>query len=479
MKNKSKSLRLGGYSVVATVMVLAIAVIVNVLAAALPAKYTAFDTTGKNMYSLSTTTLELLDSLDQDITFTWLVKEGSEDTGIDLLLKEYQSNSSHIKVEKADPDLNPTLIADNTSQFYENSLLATCGERTKWVDFYDIYVIQYDAETYMYTQEYTVDFAGENAITGAINYVINVEFPKLYALTGHGETEITTNIKAAVKQANVDMENFSFFNNDEVPADADMLFVNGPTSDITDAELTKLSAYLKNGGNMLLITGPQTDGKVLPNLNKLMAYYGVQAVDGIVIEADTARFASNAPYMLLPELVSNEITIALKNTNSFVLMPFAHGITVGTAESDSVIVNKTLKTSNKAYSKLAGYNMQTYEKEDGDIDGGFALGVSITDTIDEAKDIKSKIIWFSSNYVIDEETSKAVAGSNQTMFMKAISWLCSSQDTGITIGAKSLAEETLNMSSSTTNILMVLFVILIPVLYLGAGIGVWLKRRHR
>ena len=73
MKNKSKSLRLGGYSVVATVMVLAIAVIVNVLAAALPAKYTAFDTTGKNMYSLSTTTLELLDR-DQDITFTCLVK---------------------------------------------------------------------------------------------------------------------------------------------------------------------------------------------------------------------------------------------------------------------------------------------------------------------------------------------------------------------------------------------------------------------
>lgn len=479
MNNKSKSLRLGGYSVIATVLVLAIAVIVNVIFAAIPAKYTAFDTTGKEMYTLSDVSLDLLAKLDKDIKFTWLVKEGNEDTSIDLLLKEYQTHSDHIVIEKADPDLNPTMIAENTSQFYENSMLVTCGDRSRWVDFYDIYVIQYDAETYYYTQQYDVDFAGENAITGAINYVVNAEFPKLYSLTGHGEAEIPTNIKSAIQQSNVDMEKLSFFNSDAVPEDASVLFINGPTSDLTEDELPKLSAYLKKGGRLLVLTGPQPDGKALPNLNKLMEAYGVKAADGIVVEGSTSNFASNQPYALLPDLVSNEITIQLKNKNYYVLMPFAQGLQLVDAPSDSLIVNKLMKTSNKAYSKLAAYNMTTYEKEAGDIDGGFALGVAITDRIDEEKNIEARIVWLSSTYLIDEATSKTVAGANQTLFTNAISWLCGTADTGISIGAKSLAEETLTMTSSTVNLLMVLFVLVIPVIYLAAGIAVWIKRRHR
>ena len=35
-----------------------------------------------------------------------------------------------------------------------------------------------------------------------------------------------------------------------------------------------------------------------------------------------------------------------------------------------------LTTSDAAFSKLAGYDMTTYEKEEGDIDGPFSLGVS-------------------------------------------------------------------------------------------------------
>ena len=47
------------------------------------------------------------------------------------------------------------------------------------------------------------------------------------------------------------------------------------------------------------------------------------------------------------------------------------------------------------------------------------------------------------------------------------------------ISAKSLADEKLNMSASTVNILMVLFVAVIPLCYLAIGIVVWVRRRHR
>lgn len=46
---KTRSFRVGGYSVLATVIVVAIAVFANVLVNALPAKYTQFDTTSTQL----------------------------------------------------------------------------------------------------------------------------------------------------------------------------------------------------------------------------------------------------------------------------------------------------------------------------------------------------------------------------------------------------------------------------------------------
>ncbi|MBQ2456314.1 MAG: Gldg family protein, partial [Firmicutes bacterium] len=184
MKKQSKSLRLGGYSVLASAIVIAIAIAVNLLVGAIPAKYTRFDTSPRELYTLGDTTQIVLKSLDQDIDITWLVTEGKEDKSIELLLQEYTDSSSRIHVTKQDPDLNPTLVSKYTNNFYDNSLVVQCGDRDRFVDFYDIYTIQYDPATYMYTGDYQVEFSGENAITGAINYVTNAQLPKLYALTG-------------------------------------------------------------------------------------------------------------------------------------------------------------------------------------------------------------------------------------------------------------------------------------------------------
>ncbi len=42
-------------------------------------------------------------------------------------------------------------------------------------------------------------------------------------------------------------------------------------------------------------------------------------------------------------------------------------------------VTELLTTSDQAFSKTAGLEIETYDKEDGDVDGPFALAVSIED----------------------------------------------------------------------------------------------------
>ncbi len=475
---KNKSLRLGGYSVLASAIVIAIAIAVNLLAGAVPAKYTKFDTSPRALYTLGETTLGVLGKLDQDIDITWLVTEGKEDKSLELLLQEYSDSSSHIKVNKQDPDLNPALVAQYTNNFYDNSLVVKSAQRDRFVDFYDIYTIKYDPATYMYTGDYEVNFSGENAITGAINYVINSELPKVYSLKGHGEAEFTTNIAADVKLANVQVEDLKLIGADRVPEDADAVLIYDPRSDLNDDELKKLEEYLARGGSLLMITGVQDDAKALSSINRLMEPYGVQAVDGMVIDQNSGNYAG-APYNLLPDMVSNTITIPVKNNNYVVMLPYAQGLNVETLGDTSILTNKLFRTSNSAYSKLAGFDMQTFEKEDGDIEGSFALGVAVTKTLSEELGIDAKIVWYTTPYLLDETVSKNVGGANETIFINTLAWLCGSEDSGVVISAKSLADETLNMSASTVNILTVFFVGVIPLCYLAIGIIVMIRRRHR
>ncbi|MBR0140034.1 MAG: GldG family protein [Firmicutes bacterium] len=479
MKNQTKSLRLGGYSVLASAIVIAIAVAVNLFAGAIPAKYTRFDTSAKELYTLGDTTMKVLQNLDQDVEILWLVSDGSEDKTVQLLLDEYVSGSKHIKLRKQDPDINPALIAQYTGTFRENSLLVKAGDRDRFVDFYDIYTVEYDPNTYMYTGDYSINFSGENAITGAINYVTNAELPKVYALKGHGEAELSTNLNADVKLANVEIAELNLMGSDRVPEDADAVFIFDPQSDLNDEERTKLENYLAMGGNLLLITGVQEDGKALESFNKLMEPYGVTAVDGMVIDQNSGNYASGLPYNLLPDIVTNTITLPVKNNNYRVLMPYAQGLQVETLGDTTILTNKLFRTSNSAYSKVAGYNMQTFEKEAGDIEGGFALGVAITKTLSEELQIYSKMVWYTTPYLLNEDVSKSVGGANETIFINTLAWLCDSEEGGVVISAKSMADETLNMSASTVNILTVVFVGVIPLAYLAIGIIVWVRRRHR
>ena len=157
-------------------------------------------------------------------------------------------------------------------------------------------------------------------------------------------------------------------------------------------------------------------------------------------------------------------------------LPLAQGLIVGDAPRDTVSVTELLTTSDSAYSKLSGYSMSTYEKEDGDIDGPFALAVAITETLSDGGE--TGVIWVSSAYLLDDSTNASISGGNEDFFLNCVNWLCGSES-GISIHAKSLDAEYLTISSGTSSLLTMLMVGIIPVCFLAAGIVIWVRRKKR
>jgi ABC-2 type transport system permease protein len=204
-----------------------------------------------------------------------------------------------------------------------------------------------------------------------------------------------------------------------------------------------------------------------------MAGYGVTAVDGVVVEGDQNNYAWGAPYYLLPNIESHTITEPLVSGGYYVLLPIAQGLSVSDELPDGVTVDALLTTSDSAYSKIAGYNISTYEKEEDDIDGAFALGVAITDSNSD-----SRIVWISSGGIVDDQTNSQVSGGNQDMFLNAISWMTEQEDS-ISIHAKTLSTEYLTISSSQASLLVTVMLVVLPVGCLAIGFVIWFKRRRR
>ena len=471
---KTRAFRVGGYSVAAAVIVLAIAVAVNVLAGAVPAKYTQFDTTANGLFSISDQTEKLLAGMEKEVEIYWIVRDGYEDEALGLLLDRYEAMSGKIKVTVRDPDVYPAFVRQYTEAVSDNSLIVSSGSRWRYVNNVDIY--EYDYSSYYTTGTYDVSFAGESAVTSAIDYVLSDDLPVVYALTGHGEASLPSSFETAVQRENIELQELSLLTAGAVPDDAGAVLISAPQSDLSTQEADMLSEYLAGGGKLFLITQPPESGAPA-NLEALMARYGVTAQSGIVVEGDASFFAWNTPYYLLPDIGTHEITAPLTENGYLVVLPIAQGLTVSSELPDGVTVTELLTTSGAAFSKIAGWDLDTYEKEDGDVSGPFALAVAITKELSGGEE--TQIVWVSSPSLIDETADQMVSGANSDFFLNALGWMCRQEESAISIRAKSLQTEVLTMSGAASSGLSVLLVGVIPLAYLTAGLYIWARRRHR
>ena len=455
----------GSYSLAVTAIVLAILVAVNVLVSVLPTSATRYDISATKLYSITSNTKAVISGLTEDVTIYWIVQADQENEVISNLLDKYESLSDHITVVKKNPDVYPTFAAQYTDEtVYNNSLVVECGDKSRYIAYDDIYLQEVDYTTY----SYATSFDGEGAITSAIDYVVSEELPQLYVLEGHGEAELSTVFSEQLGKENMEVNTFSLLTENAVPEAADCVLIYAPESDISQEEKDILADYVSAGGKLLVLAGPTEDG-TLTNLYSLLADYGVTAEEGIVVEGDSSHYAFGYPLILLPDMGDSAITQSLTAENYYAIIPIAQGMTVSDSATN---VTALLTTSNTSFSKAAGYQLSTYEKEEGDTDGPFAVAVSVTDSSG------GEIVWFGSSLMLEEGYNDYSSGGNLDLVMNALSELVGERE-AIAIRSKSLDYNYLTISESTASLLKTVMIGVIPIAFAAAGIYVIAKRRMK
>ena len=466
-----KTLKNGSYSVVLSVIFVVIIVVVNLIVDAFPSTYTELDVSDQQLFSIGDQTKDFLKELDKDVTIYQIAQSGSEDEVVSKLLKKYEEASDHIKVEKKDPVVNPKFTSEYTDEeVSSNSLIVVCGDRSKIVDYNNIYESSMDYTTYSYT---TSGFDGEGQITSAISYVTSDNLPVLYTLDGHGEKSLDSTLQEDIEKANIEIKSLNLLTEESVPEDADCLMINSPSTDISEEERDAIIEYLENGGKAMIFSD-YTEGS-MDNFDAVLENYGVERVDGIVIEGDAQHYAMQMPYYLLPDVSSAEAVSDFSSQGYFVLAPYAQGIRQLDNVRDTLTIESLLTTSDEAYSKT-DLNTETLEKTDEDIDGPFDIGVSITEKVDDDK--TTQIVYYSTANLMDSQINQMVAGGNEQMITESLNWMCSTDEAStISIPSKSLEVSYLTVTAYDAAYWKICMMGLIPGVFLVVGFVVWLKRR--
>ncbi len=464
----------GTYTAVMTVVLLAVLVVVNLLVGALPSQYTIIDTSALDLYTLSETTERSVANIDEPITLYYITNTSVEDVQLTTFLERYTSLNTQIKLKKIDPTTNPTFVTQYTdAQLNNNSVIVEGEKRFKVVDYTEIYVEEFDYYTYLMSggaSGYSYSFAGENAITGALDFVTTDKLPTLYTLMGHGESALPENFTKQLTDANIAVESLSLLTLETMPEDADCIMIYAPTSDISTHEKELLLAYMEAGGHLFLLTEYTYDAALMPNLSALTDHYGMTGETGVVMEGNSRAYYQ-VPYYIIPTIGSHEITDDLANsTYAFVVL--AHGLTAQKNVRSSLSVTPLLTTTDSAF--LSVVENGTI-KGDGGESRSYALALAAEEEVEGGE---AKLVWVSGAQMLSDNTNQIVSGGNYAYLQSMIDWMCEREQV-VTLPSVTLEDPMLVVSDGAANLFGVILTAVIPLAIVVGGLFYWLRRRRR
>lgn len=448
----------GSYTWIATVILIAIVVVVNLIYHQLPSSVRKIDISSANIYHISDVTRELLNSLDKDVEIIVVAESGSVDTRIERFIELYTEISDKISVRYEDPVTSPSVLKEYETT--ADTIVVSCEEtgRTDIISFDDIIV--YDIYSYYYYGTYNeTEFDAEGQLTSAINLVTGEASQKIYMLQGHQESSFGETVEDMLLKSNLSTETLNIFKEGSIPSDCELLVSYAPVTDFSEEEISLIRDYMNQGGNFILIM--TLEGQT-PNLDAFMKEYGLDRVEGNI--ADTRQAYMGNPYYLLPTICSSSISSSVSD-DSAVLVFDACGVVESEEVPENVEVTPVLSTSSQGFAVT----------QDNQIQGTYLLAAYAVKTLDDDSDAKFTV--FTTDTIINENLLTAYSNiSNAEIFLNALT-ADFSDITSISIEPVSLEVTYNTVTSQSFWGLWLVFIIPLGVLIFG--FVKWFIRRKK
>lgn len=480
---RSKRFRYGSNSILITVFFIGILLVANGLVdSRLKWK---IDLTKDKVYTLTAQSVDFVKTIDKDVKITCFYPMGQEPKDLANILNDYRNNSNRISVRFVDPDKEPIMAApyaiDGGSIGY-NMVIVESGNRQRKIydyDFYDMRYIYSDMSEPLYSKI-------EQKITSAISSVVSERDIKIYFLQGHGEMsdESIRQLQANLTELNYSINSLNLMNVKELPDDVDVLVALSPKMDLSSEDIDKLSRYLERGGRMLLcfdVFSGGNDGEIadFPNFNILLENYGIKLENAVVLEMDPTMVLYNNALALLPEIQDTEVSsnIILKNLNT--VFSLVRNITISDKDDEDIVIKPIAKTSKLAWGETNIQSLRdgSASRDSADLEGPLTIAIIVEkQTKIEGNRNTRLLVYGNASFLSDDEYELRMRSGNNDLILNSFNWLAEQQN-AIIVPVKDITQGHLTVSSSQARLIFIT-VLLVPLIILSSGIGIWIRRRR-
>ena len=445
---------------------------------------TPIDLTQEKLYTLTDKSKERVKDIDKDVHLYFV---GYPEDNADLALaKQYKDANEKIVAEAVDAESRPDLVEKYGIQDTGSSgIIVECGERSKVLTSSDL--VTYDSTTYE-----TISIA-EEKLTSAIISVTTDDIPKVYFLEGYSNFTLDYNmyyLNIYLENEITEVDTLNILSTGKVPDDCDTLVITSPSQDFSNEAKTAIIDYINRGGNILWLNAAMSVSADLPNVNEVLALYGVNPFEvGVIRETDSSRMVANSPDLVIPNLGSSKITEDIYNDGIIFRYPTKININENGLEDLKVVETDLVTTSEGSYFRT-DFNNSSATAAEGEETGSFVLGAELEKTITEANEetgtsaVTSKLIIYGENYFISDypltQDSQypaiQVSTYNKDLVLNSLAYL-SDREEDIT-ARKSTGTVTYTATEQQDTIVRII-IFSVPAIIILVGIIVWQKRRRK
>lgn len=456
----------------------------NVLFDALLGDKLKWDWSFNQMFSIGDITRELLDNVEDPIQITGLYEKGSDANlyRVELALEDYvEEADGKVEVRYVDMDVTPDIGLDLDSTGMKEFEAGTFvvknmkSGRLKVVNQNELFSI--DEEEYYYSGTVTITgISAESAFSGAIKYVTAKVTPTIYALQGHGETDITgyTSLMSILSGSNnIELNgSLNLMVDPNIPEDCSLILMSDPEDDITPDEKRILQEYLEKGGDLMVLT--QYNTGTFPRLNEVLADFNIEITNDRVREDDVDRRFNEAAYTFYSDWPAGTLNTTGADSTSLMSVN-ARNIRILANAKDWVNVEPVIQTSDSGVSEAKGDSTQSSAT------GIQVIGAMCENTGWMSSNVEgsSKVVVLGSIQMLSDSILQYYNTNNGYLFYSSVNWLTDAQDTNLFITEKTLPSYLLQKGSQTGYIFASVGVLaIIPAALLVVGLVVFRRRKN-
>ena len=464
---RRRQARYGAVATVGVLVALAIVVAVNYLAARQNKRW---DLTASRQNSLSEQTVKVLQSLTAPVKFTVFDKQ-TELERFRGRLTEYSYNSPQVSVDYIDPDTRPIVAREFDIQAYGTVVIDYMGKRER---------VTSDTE--------------QDLTNGLIKAMSTME-RKVYFLQGHGEKEPNRTerdgysaVSGSLRRDNYMVERLVLAQMKEVPDDATVVLIAGPTTDLLDTEAEAIRRYLARAGKLMVMVDPLLGPQAapMPNLEGIVKEWGVTLGNNVVVDLSGATndpsiaVAATYPMHAITERFATLTIYPLARS----INPVEGGVNGRTAQTIVETSRQSWAEANLA--SLSGEAGVSMDEASGDKVGPVSLGAVVSSaseppSANPSKPATGETLKPETRLVVlgdSDFPSNAYAGvpGNMNFFANAISWLAQ-QESLIAIRPTEAQDRRVTMTVRQQTGVFWASIVVMPALVFLAGIYTWWRRR--